>query len=108
MDSSDVLEIQAQAGEAFQYVRKQTAPAALVLHTYRFSAHSKGDDPRDRATIASIRERFDPLTIHAARLQPSELEQAEAHISGLVDSAFTRAYADPFPQFVETSAHGDR
>ena len=72
-------------------------PAALILHTYRFAAHSKGDDPRDRETIAAIRARFDPLTIHAARLSEAELQQAEAEIAALIESAFTRAFADPFP-----------
>ena len=108
MDSSDVLELQPLAVRAFQYVRENTVPAALVLHTYRFAAHSKGDDPRDRAAIAKIRAQFDPLSIQAARLPASELEQAESDVSTLIDSAFSRAAADPFPFFDEINSHGDR
>lgn len=97
LDSSDVLDIRPQAAAALQHVRGNSLPAALILHTYRFSAHSKGDDPRDRETIAKIRAEFDPLTIHAPRLSSSELARAEADVSALVDDAFTRAFADPFP-----------
>lgn len=97
LESSDVLAIQPLAGQAFEYVRSAGLPAALVLHTYRFAAHSKGDDPRDRETIARIRAQFDPLSIHAARLNQAELDQVETEVAALIDSAFTRAYADPFP-----------
>ena len=108
IDSSDVLAIRPLAGQAFQHVREKTTPAALVLHTYRFAAHSKGDDPRDRAAIAQIRAEFDPLSFQAARLSASELEQAEVEVSAQIESAFSRAYADPFPYLEEINVHGDR
>jgi TPP-dependent pyruvate/acetoin dehydrogenase alpha subunit len=98
VDSSDVLDIRPRAAEAFQHVRGSGLPAALILHTYRFSAHSKGDDPRDRETLAKIRADFDPLTIHASRLSPAERTQAETEVSAIIDDAFTRADADPFPE----------
>ncbi len=97
LESSDVLTITPYAEEAVQFVRDNSRPAALILHTYRFSAHSKGDDPRDRDTIAKIRAEFDPLTIQAARLTTIEIDQAESEVSMVVDAAFTRAHADPFP-----------
>lgn len=97
VDSSDVLEIRPQAAEALEHVRGNMLPGALILHTYRFAAHSKGDDPRDREAIAKIRAEFDPLTIHAPRLSPAEAAQAEAETSAVIDDAFTRAFADPFP-----------
>jgi TPP-dependent pyruvate/acetoin dehydrogenase alpha subunit len=98
LDSSDVLEICPRAAEALGHVRGNVLPGALILHTQRFSAHSKGDDPRDRETIAKIRAEFDPLTIHAPRLSPAELARAESDVSVIIDDAFTRAFADPFPQ----------
>jgi TPP-dependent pyruvate/acetoin dehydrogenase alpha subunit len=97
LESSDVLAIRARAVEALQHVRGAQQPGALLLHTHRFSAHSKGDDPRDRAAIAKIRAEFDPLTIHAPRLSTAELARAEAEVSALIDNAFIRADADPFP-----------
>ena len=93
LESSDVLAIQPLAEEAMELVRGGNQPAALILHTHRFAAHSKGDDPRDRETIAGIRAHFDPLTIHAPRLSQVELEQAEADVSAQIESAFSRAYA---------------
>ena len=102
-DSSDVLALRPAASEAFQYVRNHVQPGALILHTYRFAAHSKGDDPRDRETIAKIRAEFDPLSIQAPRLSSAELEQAESDVTAVIEAAFQRAYADPFPLLQEAS-----
>jgi len=96
LDSTDVLAIRPQAAEAVDYVRGEIRPAALILHTYRFAAHSKGDDVRDRAEIARAREK-DPLLIHGARLDEAEKARAEAEVSAAIDEAFLRAAADPFP-----------
>jgi TPP-dependent pyruvate/acetoin dehydrogenase alpha subunit len=97
-ESSDVLELAPLASQAFEYVHGSGLPAAMILHTHRFAAHSKGDDTRDRETLLDIRARFDPLTIQAARLSASELGQAEAEVSTVIESAFTRAFANPFPE----------
>jgi TPP-dependent pyruvate/acetoin dehydrogenase alpha subunit len=97
VDSSDVLEICPSAAEALGHVRGNSLPGALILHTQRFAAHSKGDDPRDRESIAKIRAEFDPLTIHAPRLSSVELARAESEVSAIIEDAFTRAFADPFP-----------
>jgi TPP-dependent pyruvate/acetoin dehydrogenase alpha subunit len=108
LESSDVLALEPMAESALQFVRTGGQPAALILHTYRFAAHSKGDDPRDRETIAKMRSEFDPLTIQRPRLSSAELEQAEAEISTMIDDAFTRASSDPFPSLMETSIRGEK
>jgi TPP-dependent pyruvate/acetoin dehydrogenase alpha subunit len=95
-DTTDVLDIQSAAREAVQHVRSGAGPACLLLHTYRFSAHSKGDDPRSPEELARIRQ-FDPLTLHAARLTSVETEQAEAEVAATINDAFARADADPLP-----------
>jgi TPP-dependent pyruvate/acetoin dehydrogenase alpha subunit len=95
-ETSDVLEVRALAGEAIAHVRGGAGPAALILHTYRFMAHSKGDDPRSPEELARIRQ-FDPLTIHAPRLSESERQQAEAEVAALLADAFSRAESDPLP-----------
>jgi TPP-dependent pyruvate/acetoin dehydrogenase alpha subunit len=97
VDSSDVLTLRPQAAQAIEHVRGETLPGALILHTHRFSAHSKGDDTRDRETIAKIRAEFDPLTLHAPRLSAAELAQAEQEVTAVIEAAFTQAFADPFP-----------
>jgi TPP-dependent pyruvate/acetoin dehydrogenase alpha subunit len=96
LDSTDVLEICPQAAQALQYVRAECQPAALILHTYRFAAHSKGDDVRDRAEIAHAKK-SDPLLVHGERLGEDEKARAEAEVSATIDEAFLRAGTDPFP-----------
>lgn len=93
-ETSDVLEVRDLAQEAIAHVRAGQGPAGLILHTYRFAAHSKGDDPRPPEEIAYLRRHFDPLTIHAARLSVMECQQAEAEAQAIVDEAFARAAVD--------------
>ena len=95
-DSTDVLEVQAAALEAVGSVRRNGRPVGLILHTYRFSAHSKGDDVRDPAEIARAREK-DPLLIHAPRLTDAERARAESEVAAAIADAFARAEAAPFP-----------
>jgi TPP-dependent pyruvate/acetoin dehydrogenase alpha subunit len=95
-DTTDVLEIQSAAREAVLYVRSGKGPGCLVLHTHRFSAHSKGDDPRSTEELARIRQ-FDPLLMHGPRLTPTEIESAEAEVVSTLENAFSRADADPLP-----------
>ena len=95
-DTTDVLEIRSTAREAISAVRSGAGPASMILHTYRFSAHSKGDDPRTPKELARIR-RFDPLTVHGMRLTDPECTKAESEIKAIIDEAFSRADADPFP-----------
>lgn len=95
-DTTDVLTVMEAAAAALGFARQNTRPAALILHTYRFAAHSKGDDVRDPAEVAAYREK-DPLLIHAPRLSDPERQRAEAEVTDTLEDAFTRAYADPFP-----------
>jgi TPP-dependent pyruvate/acetoin dehydrogenase alpha subunit len=95
-DSYDVLEIRSVADEAIRAVRLGDGPAALILHTYRFSAHSKGDDPRTPEELSAIRQ-FDPLPVQGKRLSRDEREKVEREVLAVVDDAFMRASADPLP-----------
>ena len=98
LDTTDVAEIHDAAGRAVARIRETGAPFFLVLHTYRFSPHSKGDDNRDQAEIADRRER-DPLTVAGARLDDSErgeIEAAcEARLAGTVAAAELAPAAEP-------------
>jgi acetoin:2,6-dichlorophenolindophenol oxidoreductase subunit alpha len=90
LETTDVEEIHAAARFAVSRIRETGEPFFLVLDTYRFSPHSKGDDNRDPAEIEARRER-DPLTVAGARLDPSEREaietRAEARIAETVEAA---------------------
>ena len=96
-DTTDVLEICTLAKEAVRHVRSGAGPGCLILHTYRFSAHSKGDDPRLPEEIDRIRA-YDPLALHGLRLSAEERDKAEAEVIAVVKEAFSRAEADPFPK----------
>jgi acetoin:2,6-dichlorophenolindophenol oxidoreductase subunit alpha len=95
-ETSDVLEVCSSAAEAIRHVRSGAGPGGLILHTCRFAAHSKGDDVRDPAEIAAVRE-MDPLLVHGARLSAAERKRAETQVKAQVEDAFARAQADPFP-----------
>ncbi len=76
LDTTDVTEIHDAAGRAVTRIRATGEPFFLVLHTYRFSPHSKGDDNRDPAEIERRRER-DPLVVAGTQLGDSERRAIE-------------------------------
>ncbi len=90
LDTTDVEEVVDAAGRAVAHVRETGSPFYLVLNTYRFSPHSKGDDHRDPEEIASRRER-DPLLVAGERLPAdvrAEIETAcEERLAAVVAEA---------------------
>ncbi len=97
LDTSDVMEIFPIASALLEQARAQSAPRALILHTWRFGPHSKGDDTRPADVIARLRQSRDPLTLHGARLSQSEKEAIEAQAEEEIQRAFQQALADPYP-----------
>jgi TPP-dependent pyruvate/acetoin dehydrogenase alpha subunit len=71
LDTTDVEEVHQAAGRAVARIRETGEPYFLVIDTYRFSPHSKGDDNRDPAEIEERRKR-DPLTVAGTRLEEAE------------------------------------
>jgi TPP-dependent pyruvate/acetoin dehydrogenase alpha subunit len=100
-DTTEVLEIRTAASEAVSSVRSGAGPAGLILHTYRFSAHSKGDDTRSQQELARIRQ-FDPLIVNRTNLAEKVCSRIDSDINAIIDDAFRRADADPFPSLVGT------
>jgi TPP-dependent pyruvate/acetoin dehydrogenase alpha subunit len=94
LDTTDVLEIGDAAGAAVESVRRTGRPFFLVLDTYRFSPHSKGDDHRDPAEIASRLER-DPLTVAGERLPDGEREQRDRACEQALAAALAAAESAP-------------
>jgi TPP-dependent pyruvate/acetoin dehydrogenase alpha subunit len=92
--STDVREIGAAAGGAVDHVRSTGTPFFLVIDTYRFSPHSKGDDNRDPAEIEEARTR-DPLPIGAARLSDEERGAIEESVEARIAAAIEAAEAAP-------------
>jgi acetoin:2,6-dichlorophenolindophenol oxidoreductase subunit alpha len=97
LDTTDVEEIHAAAARAVARIRETGAPFWLVLNTYRFSPHSKGDDNRDPAEIEARRER-DPLTIAGERLDDAEREAIAARVEERLAETVAAAEAAPFAE----------
>jgi 2-oxoisovalerate dehydrogenase E1 component len=106
LDSSDVLAIQPPAGELLGQVRSAGGPQALVLHTWRFGPHSKGDDTRPTEEVTRLRSERDPLAIQATRLEPHERAEIERQVESEVASAFQAALEDPLPNPQDLSYAG--
>jgi TPP-dependent pyruvate/acetoin dehydrogenase alpha subunit len=96
--TTDVEEIHATAGHAVARIRKTGEPFFLVIDTYRFSPHSKGDDNRDPAEIDARRER-DPLVLAGARLDNGERgrieEASESRLAETIAAAEDAPAATP-------------
>lgn len=94
LDTTDVLEIHDVAGAAVERTRATGEPFCLVLHTYRFSPHSKGDDTRDPAEIDERRAR-DPLLVAGARLTDSDRERIESECARVLEEALEEVEQAP-------------
>jgi TPP-dependent pyruvate/acetoin dehydrogenase alpha subunit len=90
--TTDVLEIESVASEVISGIRASRRPYFLVLDTYRFSPHSKGDDHRDPAEIEEARTR-DPLPIAAAHLDDDERSAVERACEARLEQAIAAAEA---------------
>ena len=93
-DTTDVVDVRAAAREAVDHVRSTGTPYFLVLDTYRFSPHSKGDDFRDPDEIAARRLR-DPLTVAAGLVDEAEREEIAAAVERRLEEAVEQALAAP-------------
>lgn len=99
LDTSDVLEIAAEASQLYAEVHEELSPRALILNTERFGPHSKGDDTRPEEIVAALKEQRDPLKISEARLPADEVEVATRDVEEEVRLAFEQALADPPAKF---------
>lgn len=97
LDSSDVMTISQIAAPMIERVRAEKTPAALILHTYRFGPHSKGDDTRPAEEINQMRRAHDPIQIHGKRLQEEHKREIETAIDAIIQQAFQKALIEPFP-----------
>jgi TPP-dependent pyruvate/acetoin dehydrogenase alpha subunit len=94
LEADDVNVIREAAGEIIGNVRKVEEPRAMVLHTYRFAPHSKGDDTRDLQEIERYRAN-DPLQKQAKILKAVDRERIECETEAEVSEAFRLAEDAP-------------
>jgi TPP-dependent pyruvate/acetoin dehydrogenase alpha subunit len=94
IDTADVSLIAANADREAKLVREGSGPRGIVIDTYRFAPHSKGDDTRDPEEIASFRKN-DPILLQANHIEQEELKSIESEVDDEVAEVFQRAQADP-------------
>ena len=94
IDTADVSLIAASADREANLVRAGSGPRAIVIDTYRFAPHSKGDDTRDPEEIASFRKN-DPILLQASHIEQEELKSIESEVDEEIVEAYQRAQADP-------------
>lgn len=104
LDTADVLEILPVAGELMTTVRERMSPQALILQTYRFGPHSKGDDTRDPKMITHLYQECDPVKIQGTRLEHGELSVIENEIDEEVYASFQEALDAPFSSLSDQPA----
>ncbi|HET7566635.1 MAG TPA: thiamine pyrophosphate-dependent dehydrogenase E1 component subunit alpha [Gaiellaceae bacterium] len=94
IDTTDVAEVRGAAERAVSHVRARGEPFFLVVDTYRFAPHSKGDDFRDPEEIAGRRE-LDPLTVAGERVDDGVRGELEAAVEERLERAVEEALAAP-------------
>lgn len=92
--STDVREIGAAAESAVDHVRSTGTPFFLVIDTYRFAPHSKGDDFRAPEEIAERRLR-DPIAVLGADIDAPALAELERAVEERLATAAEEALAAP-------------
>jgi TPP-dependent pyruvate/acetoin dehydrogenase alpha subunit len=92
--TTDVVEIGRAAGEALGWIRDNGRPFLLVLDTYRFSPHSKGDDVRDPSEIEEAWTR-DPLSVAATYLPTASRLALEAGCEQRLAESIRQAEESP-------------
>jgi acetoin:2,6-dichlorophenolindophenol oxidoreductase subunit alpha len=89
LDTTDVLEIDAAAGEVVADCRGRGGPAVLVVHTYRLCHHSKNDDNRPPAEVRA-HWAYDPLEVHGSRLPPDERAEIDTEVREALEDCVAR------------------
>ena len=66
--------------------RKTRSPRWGVIHTYRFNAHSKGDDTRDPSEVEKYRSQ-DPILLQASRMGEQDINLINESIEREIEQA---------------------
>jgi TPP-dependent pyruvate/acetoin dehydrogenase alpha subunit len=79
IETTNVIEIKAVAGKIIEGIRKDGTPHCLIINTYRFAPHSKGDDFRDPSEIEKYKEK-DPLLVFRNTYAKIPYDQIEIEV----------------------------
>jgi TPP-dependent pyruvate/acetoin dehydrogenase alpha subunit len=94
LNVESVINVYESAKKAVLYVRNQCNPFFLLLNTYRFAAHSKGDDFRDIKEIEKYKEK-DPLKNLRKEIDTKLIIEIEKEVQEKVNNAFDAAMKAP-------------
>jgi TPP-dependent pyruvate/acetoin dehydrogenase alpha subunit len=97
-NSCDVIEINNLANQLIEKTRVESSPHAFVINTHRFGPHSKGDDTRSEQEIQDMKNRWDPISIHAIRMNSDQCLDIERSVTDEIDKAYVAALAAPMSQ----------
>jgi TPP-dependent pyruvate/acetoin dehydrogenase alpha subunit len=79
LESTDVLEIDAEGRRQVGLVRETRSPHAFIIDTYRLCHHSKSDDNRPADEIEA-RWPYEPLNVHGVRLDRADRERIDGEV----------------------------
>jgi len=96
LNTTDVEVVQEGARQAVDAIKGSSSPFGLIIKTYRFSAHSKGDDYRDPKEI-DYYKKSDPIELIKKGLNKVELVRVDSEVSDIIEDAFNRSEIDPNP-----------
>lgn len=94
VESNDVEVLEDCFKEAINYVRNEKQPFCQVVHTYRLSAHSKGDDYRDKDEIAVYKKK-DPIVLAEQKIMDEAyIEKCKTDVKEEIERMVTKVECD--------------
>jgi len=97
IETNDVNVIYSVFQEIAKHVREKRRPYFQVIHTYRLSPHSKGDDFRCEKEIENWREK-DPLKIIESQITDNVREEIMEEVLLRIENAEREALNAPFSE----------
>lgn len=80
-NSFDVLSLNNTFEKAKKFIKNNKRPCSIIVETYRFNAHSKGDDTRKKSYIEKIRKQKDPIDFLKKKLSNETFNKIQKNIS---------------------------
>lgn len=97
IETNDATTLFEMFRDRMNYVRQERQPFFQVVHTYRLSPHSKGDDVRDPEEIEQWRAK-DPIALLRKQLPEETASAIERQVAAIVEQALEEAEGVPLPR----------
>ncbi len=93
IESNDVHVLLPRFRDLIEKVRRNKQAHVEIVHTYRFNAHSKGDDDRPKQEIHDWKRNRDPLDYVRTRLSADSIKAIEAEVEQVLRAAEVSSHA---------------